>query len=108
MSLHDTIDDVYNVGMIRKQLYLEEAQDQALKQRARELGISEAELVRRALDVVLSPKGNGHLAVPRRAALTQLVSNAKRISEKHNFPEGYRFNRDELYQEREERWLKRL
>lgn len=93
--------------MIRKQLYLEEAQDQALKVRAKELGISEAELVRRALDAALHPKGSAQLTAPRRAALTQLVSNAKRFSEEHHFPEGYRFNRDELYEEREDRWPKR-
>lgn len=93
--------------MIRKQLYLEESQDQALKARAKELGISEAELVRRALDAALRSKGSSHLAAPRRAALTRFVENAKRLSEQHGFPEGYRFNRDELYDEREGRWLKR-
>lgn len=93
--------------MVRKQLYLEEAQDQALKQRAKELGISEAELVRRALDTALRPQRNAHLAAPRRAALTRLLGNAKRLSEGHRFPEGYRFNREELYEEREGRWLKR-
>jgi hypothetical protein len=39
--------------MIRKQLYIEARQDQALKDRAKALGISEAELMRRALDAVL-------------------------------------------------------
>ena len=40
--------------MIRKQLYIEEAQDKALKRRAKELGVTEAEVVRRALDEALS------------------------------------------------------
>ena len=93
--------------MICKQLYLEETQDQALKQRARELGISEAELVRRALDAALYPKDNAHLAPLRRAALTRLLANAKRLSEAHAFPESYRFDRDELHNEREDRWLNR-
>ena len=93
--------------MIRKQLYLEETQDQALKQRARELGISEAELVRRALDAALYPEANAHLASPRRAALSKLLAEAKRLSETHAFPESYHFDRDELYGEREDRWLKR-
>lgn len=39
--------------MVRKQLYLTEAQDAALKRRATEAGISEAEVVRRALEVAL-------------------------------------------------------
>lgn len=93
--------------MVRKQLYLEETQDRALKTRARELGISEAELVRRALDAALRSQGSVHLTAPRRAALTQFLENAKRIAEGHAFPEGYRFDRDELYDEREGRWLKR-
>ena len=93
--------------MVRKQLYLEETQDRALKARARELGISEAELVRRALDAALRPKEHAHFASPRRAALRRLLDNAKRLSEQHAFTEGYRFNREELYNEREGRWLKR-
>ncbi|MGQ0680730.1 MAG: CopG family transcriptional regulator [Actinomycetota bacterium] len=36
--------------MVRKQLYLEERQDRALKEAAAASGLSEAELVRRALD----------------------------------------------------------
>ena len=93
--------------MIRKQLYLEETQDQALKTRAKELGISEAELVRRALDAALHPKESTHLAAPRRAALMRLLDNAKRLSAEHRPPEDYRFDRNELYDEREGRWPKR-
>lgn len=93
--------------MVRKQLYLEETQDRALKAWAKELGISEAEFVRRALDAALHPKGSSQLTAPRRTALTQLIDNAKRLSEDHHFPEGYRFNCDKLYEEREDRWPKR-
>jgi len=39
--------------MIRKQLYISEEHERALKARARELGISEAELVRLMLDGLL-------------------------------------------------------
>jgi hypothetical protein len=39
--------------VIRKQLYISEEHERALKARARELGISEAELVRRMLDGLL-------------------------------------------------------
>jgi hypothetical protein len=38
--------------MIRKQIYLEPTQERLLKQRAQELGVSEAELIRRCLDTV--------------------------------------------------------
>lgn len=39
--------------MVRKQLYIDERHERDLKRRASELGVSEAELVRRALDVAL-------------------------------------------------------
>ena len=42
--------DVY---VVRKQLYISEEHERTLKARARELGISEAELVRRMLDGLL-------------------------------------------------------
>jgi hypothetical protein len=36
--------------MIRKQVYIEERQDRLLKQRARQLGVTEAELIRDSID----------------------------------------------------------
>lgn len=91
--------------MIRKQLYLGEAQDQALKARSRKLGISEAEFVRRALDAALFPSGGASSA--RQRALEQLLSTARALSQTHHFPDIYRFDREELYEEREDRWLRR-
>lgn len=41
-------------GMVRKQFYVEPRQDALLKQRAKDLGITEAELVREALDAYAS------------------------------------------------------
>jgi hypothetical protein len=38
--------------MIRKQIYIEPEQDAMLKRRSRELGVTEAELIRRAIDTV--------------------------------------------------------
>ena len=45
--------DVYDVYMVRKQLYMSEEHERALKARASKLGVSEAELVRRMLDGLL-------------------------------------------------------
>jgi hypothetical protein len=42
--------DVCDVCVVRKQLYISDEHERALKARARELGVSEAELVRRMLD----------------------------------------------------------
>lgn len=36
--------------MIRKQVYIRAAQDRLLKRRAREIGVTEAELIRRGID----------------------------------------------------------
>ena len=41
--------------MIRKQIYLEAAQDALLKQRAQELGVSEAALIRHCLESLEQP-----------------------------------------------------
>lgn len=38
-------------GMVRKQFYIEKRQDEALKRAARRRGVTEAELVREALDL---------------------------------------------------------
>ncbi|HKA09563.1 MAG TPA: CopG family transcriptional regulator [Candidatus Dormibacteraeota bacterium] len=43
--------------MVRKQVYLEEAQEARLKERARLLGTTEAELIRLALDRALEEPG---------------------------------------------------
>ncbi len=51
--------DVYDVYMVRKQLYISDEHERALKARARELGVSEAELVRRMLDGLLLEGGAG-------------------------------------------------
>ncbi len=90
--------------MIRKQLYLEEAQDKALKQRAKELGVSEAEVVRRALDEALHGERRTNLAA--RQALESFLERANELAKTSSLPEGYRFDRQDLYEEDErfKRW----
>jgi hypothetical protein len=44
--------------MIRKQVYLEQAQDQKLKRLASQRGCTEAELVREAIDQLPDPEGD--------------------------------------------------
>ncbi|GBD12114.1 hypothetical protein HRbin24_00114 [bacterium HR24] len=39
--------------MVRKQLYIEKRQDEALRERARRLGVSEAALIRSAIDMAM-------------------------------------------------------
>ncbi len=94
--------------MVRKQLYLEESQDQALKHRAKELGISEAEVVRRALDQAFRRTSASPLARRRQELLDDLFRDADQIAETSRLPDEYRFNRRELYEEEERftRWDK--
>src|SRR5215211_5299260 len=91
--------DVY---VVRKQLYISEEHERTLKARARELGISEAELVRRMLDgLLLDGEGRGGLAGTDAAeALELFIEEVDRLAESHRFPEGYVFYRDELYEDR--------
>lgn len=86
--------------MVRKQLYISEEHEKALKARAREMGVSEAELVRRLLDRLLLGGEPGEvLPFGRTEAARDFLEGTDRIAGCHSFPEGYRFDREELYEE---------
>lgn len=93
--------------MVRKQLYIEEQQEQALKSRARELGVTEAEIVRDALDRLLAEP-----ATPRNAAqsarervLSELDAAFDDAAHAATPPAHTRFNRADAYDEpRFNRW----
>ena len=89
-------DGVYNAWMIRKQLYLEASQDRALKRRAKELGVSQAELLRRALDAVLATEATPKTAQAR--VLADLLAEADVIASSYSFG-SYRFHRQALAEE---------
>ena len=94
------VGDVYDVYMLRKQLYISDEHERALKARARELGVSEAELVRRMLDGLLLDGGTGLAGTVAMEALEGFLEEGDRLAESHRFPEGYLFHRDELYEDR--------
>jgi len=85
-------------GMIRKQLYITEAQEKALKERASALGISEAELARQALDTFLEEGASAESQ--RLSALDQLLERTRTLAARHRVPADYEFNRNELYTDR--------
>lgn len=93
------------IQMIRKQLYITREQNRALKKHARDQGASEAEVVREALDRHLRPEASPVLPAHRRKALEELLAANEEIAKHHRFPKGYRFNREELYAHREDRWF---
>jgi len=88
--------------MIRKQLYISDEHERALKARARELGVSEAELVRRMLDGLLleGEGGRGLAGTGAGQALEGFLKEADRLAESHHFHRGYVFDRTELYEYR--------
>jgi hypothetical protein len=91
--------------MIRKQLYITREHERALKDRARAEGLTEAEIVREALDRHLRPESSPVIPEHRRQALEKLLALNEDIARRHHFPKGYTFNREELYTEREDRWF---
>ena len=94
--------DEYDAFVVRKQLYMSDEHERALKAKAGELGISETELVRRMLDgLLLDGAGVSGLAGTGAAkALEAFLEEADRLAESHRFPEEYQFSRDELYEDR--------
>jgi hypothetical protein len=94
--------DVYDVYMVRKQLYISDEHDRVLKARARELGVSEAELVRRMLDGLLldGEGGRGLAGAGAAEALEGFLEEADRLAESHRLQRGYVFDRNELYEDR--------
>jgi len=83
-------------------LYISEEHERALKARARELGVSEAELVRRMLDGLLLDGGkrSGLVGADAAEALEGFLEEADRLAGSHRFPEGYLFSREDLYEDR--------
>ena len=89
--------------MVRKQIYIEPRQERLLKRRAKELEISEAELVRRAIDQI--GRTPTFLSSDLRlraweAAKAFMVERKKMVVPQT----GRSWTRDELYDERLERY----
>lgn len=95
------LSDVYDVGMIRKQLYISDEHERALKARAEEAGISEAELIRRFLDrLLLGSESSVQVPLGRAQAALEFLESTDEISSSHRLPEDYSFDREELYEDR--------
>jgi hypothetical protein len=99
-----TIPDVYAMytapvaRLVRKQVYIEPGQERFLKRRAAELGVTEADLIRQGIDLLAQ--------VPVVRALdADAWADEEAVLEQraHVAPgrvDGWRFQRDEIYQER--------
>ena len=83
--------------MVRKQVYLERRQDGMLKRRAKELGVTEAELIRRGVDHV----ARGTVATAPDASAWREALRVIRRRLRMRVPQGGRsWTREELYEER--------
>ena len=93
--------------MVRKQLYIEEHQERALKRRAKALGVSEADIMRQALDAMLGSARNAAVVPQHRQALLEFLERASRFAAAREAgPKAPRYRREELYEERERRWVR--
>lgn len=87
--------------MIRKQVYIEARQEEALKRKARELSLSEADLIRRGIDGLDGTRGGA--AGDREAwtaALSIMRRRAARAEPLAKPPANRGWTRDDLYDER--------
>jgi hypothetical protein len=91
--------------MVRKQIYIQKRQEAMLKGLSKALGLSEAEIIRRAIERELG--GNTSQPAPRSTeALDQFIRTALKRRVEDVPREPYQWNRQELYEERESRWLR--
>ena len=90
--------------MIRKQIYIPRRQNLLLKRLAKQRGVSEAEVIRQALEHEAEKAvtvDNGE------RAFAEMVASAERRKEKYSGKgEPFKWNRAEIYDERESRWFK--
>lgn len=92
--------------MIRKQIYIPRRQDILIKRLSQTRGVSEAEFIRQAIEHEIS---GAVTQQPYRDndAWTELMQAVEEL--KRNWPgdrEPIRWTREEIYAERENRWLK--
>lgn len=92
--------------MVRKQIYIPKQQDALLKRLAKQRGVSEAEVIRQALEREV--EAPAPVLRDSKKALDEIVAYARSLRDRPEFMAGepYKFNRDEIYEERESRWIK--
>ncbi len=91
--------------MVRKQIYISRRQEQLLKRLSKALGISEANFIRQALDHELSGDATTQREPEVQASsLDEFIKTARQPRGLKGEP--MRWNRAELYEERENRWLR--
>lgn len=88
--------------MVRKQIYLEAEQAERLQRRAKELGVSQADLIRRCLDQL--DRVRRALPVDRKAWQDELTYIRERAGTQTALDRQRHWTREELYEERLQRF----
>jgi len=89
--------------MVRKQIYIYRRQDLLLKRLARQRGVSEAEIIRQALN----REAEQNVPVIQHRDRSAWEATLKFVEERKKLGivgELIRWNRQEIYEERESRW----
>ena len=91
--------------MVRKQIYIQKRQEALLKRLSQARGLSEAEIIRQAIEREVAGVP-AQPAAADRSAWRELVAfiEARQIAKQSG--EAYHWNREEIYTEREKRWLR--
>ena len=93
--------------MVRKQVYLPRRQNQLIKRLAKQRGVSEAEVIRQAWE--REAEMSAPVVRDSKKALDEIITFARSLRERPELMQGepVRWNRQELYEERESRWFKK-
>jgi hypothetical protein len=91
--------------MVRKQFYIHKRQNDLLKRLAQTRGVSEAEIIRQAIDHEISG-GAAPKPAPSLTAMDEFVELALQRRSLGIEGEPLRWNREEIYEERENRWIR--
>ena len=90
--------------MIRKQIYIPRRQDILIKRLSQSRGISEAELIRQAIEREIS--GSMNQAPNDNDAWAKLMEAVEEVRQRWDGKsEPLRWTREEIYAEREDRWF---
>jgi hypothetical protein len=92
--------------MIRKQVYIEQRHDQMLKRRASQRGVTEAELIREALDSIETGAAVRRREVDAAAARKALAFMRSLSVSRRGEGQGRGWTRESLYEDRIGRWTK--
>jgi len=91
--------------MVRKQIYIPRRQEIFIKRISEIRGVSEGEVIRQAIEREISRELPG-TTLEAAAAWDQLMRFVEERKQAAGTGEPYRWNREEIYEERESRWAR--